>query len=150
MSIQIRGNWLFVRQGEPHYFVASNYTNYLELGSRGETEYYLEARIEGGEFLVDADLPYPDSNEVCRIRDNFPETDCEKERTGDGYQILTPEEEPFFGIRRVRENRCLIRGTVYDGEGEIVAEENGEDFLVHRGPAVLGKSGQARGIVIGD
>jgi len=46
------------------------------------------------------------------------------------------------------DNVCSIKAKIYDGTGSLIAEDSGDDFLVYRGPAILGKSGNARGMVI--
>lgn len=107
----------------------------------------MEARIEDSEFLVDATLPLLNREDACTIKNNFPQAGCQHEMIPDGYRILTDEGDFLFGLQ-VDGRECLLRGTIYDSEGEIVPEEQEDDFLIHRGPAVLGKSGGARGIVI--
>ena len=82
------GNYVFVRPGEKMYQVASNFTNYLELGVKGVTNHYLEAAIEGGEFIVNAHLLDHTRKLVCRVVNNFPEGhDCWREMTPAGYMI---------------------------------------------------------------
>jgi hypothetical protein len=42
----------------------------------------------------------------------------------------------------------VLQGRFYDEHGELAAEGNEEDLLIYKPPAVLGKSGSARGIVL--
>jgi hypothetical protein len=149
VPITMRGNWLFVQPGDPAYKVASNYTNYLELGTPGQTAYHLVARIEEGEFLVTAQLVNPADGTV-QIVDNFPETSegLERRMTSTGYQIVGPSGNLVLGIELLDERTCLLRGTIVDKSGEVVAKDEGDDFLVFRGPAILGKAGDSIGIMI--
>ena len=148
MSIVMTGNYIFVQGGEKAFKVASNFTNYLELGAQGITGYYLEARVENNEFLINATLLDPRGEIVCRIVNNFPERpECRKEMTPNGYRITSVSGELLLGIE-AHGNVCLLRGRVYETNGGIVAEDKGDDFLVYHGPAVLGKSGTSLGIVL--
>lgn len=149
MSVVMKGNYIFVRPGEKAFKVASNYTNYLELGARGITDYYLEARVGNGEFLINATLLDLHGKVSCRIVQNFPDkSECRKEMTPYGYRMLSSSDELLLGIE-ARENICLLRGTIYDGKGGIVAQDKEDDFLIYHGPAILGKSGSSLGIVLG-
>jgi hypothetical protein len=151
MSVALKGNYIFVQPGQTAFKVASNFTNYLELGVAGATDYYLEARIEGEEVLINAVLVDPQSKSTCRVVNNFPErSSCRREMTPHGYRILSPSGELLLGIELdVRTRVCHLRGTVYDAKGNVIARDDGDDFLIHHGPAVLGRSGQSRGIVLG-
>ncbi len=149
MSMVMTGNYILVEPGKKAFKVASNFTNYLELGARGTTSYYLEARIQNDEFLINATLLTPHGRSAARIVNNFPEQpDCRKEMTPHGYRIIDNSGGLLLGIES-RRNVCILRGTVYDSNGQIVAQDKGDDFLVYRGPAILGKSpGGSLGIVL--
>lgn len=56
--------------------VASNFTNYIEIGAKGITYFYLEAKVENDEFIINAIIYDPKSKEFCRIINNFPEKSC--------------------------------------------------------------------------
>lgn len=150
MSVALKGNYIFVQPGQKAFKVASNFTNYLELGVAGATDYYLEARVEGDEFLINATLLDPQSKSPCRVVNNFPErSSCRREMTPEGYRILSPSGELLLGIELdVGTNVCHLRGTIYDAKGNVIAQDDGDDFLIQHGPVVLGKSGQARGITL--
>jgi hypothetical protein len=148
MSIRITGNYFFVSPGQPAFMVSSNFTNYVELGRQGVTDYYLEGKIDDGEFVINASLPDPESEVVCQVVDNFPQkSGCQRHMTGNGYDIVSGTGELLLGIR-IKDNICFLQGTIYDLDRNVVAEGTEDDFLVHRGPLTLGKSGGARGIVI--
>jgi hypothetical protein len=116
---------------------------------KGTTDYYLEARIEDDAFIINATLFDPQDNRRCRIVNNFPEkSDCRKEMTPSGYRILGSSGGLLFGIDAQGEI-CHLKGKVYDSKGEIIAQEQDDDFQIHRGPAILGKSGSSLGIVLG-
>jgi hypothetical protein len=148
MTLLMKGNYIFVQRGQKAFKVASNFTNYLELGALGITEYYLEARIEEDAFMINATLLSPQGKLACRVVNNFPDrAGCRREMTPDGYRILTPEGQLLLGIA-VRGDFCHLLGIVYDTKGNIVAQGLEDDFVIHQGPAVLGKSQTARGIVL--
>jgi len=147
--MQISGNYLFVQPGQKAYKVSSNFTNYLELGVADITEYYLEARVENDAFLINAVLRDSDGAEACRVIDSFPQgPECRREMTLTGYNIFDRLDRPVLGIA-VDDNICVLQGTIYDADGLIVAKTVENDFQIYRGPAVLGKSNGARGMVLG-
>lgn len=149
MTAVLKGNYIFVRPGEKMFEVASNFTNYVELGVRGVTTYYLEARVENNEFLVNGTLLDRSGKIVCQVANNFPEgAGCHKEMTHQGYRIRSEAGDLLLGIEAAGDV-CRLKGTIYAETGDIVAQDSGDDFLIHRGPAVLGRSGNARGFVIG-
>jgi hypothetical protein len=142
------GNYIFVQRGRKAFKVASNFMNYLELGAQGLTGYYIEARVENDEFLINAILLSPRGEVCCSIVNNFPkQPNCRKEMTPTGYRIVDGSDQLLFGIDVVG-SVCRLRGTIYDGSGGIVAQDKGDDFLVFHGPAILGKSGNSLGIVL--
>lgn len=147
MPIVMSGNYIFVRPGEKCYKIASNFTNYVEVGLPGGTEYYLEARIESDSFVLNGILWGPGGTPI-NLRDNFPDGPASRRQVlPNGYRILAQDGQPLLGIEVVGDV-CLIRGRLLDKDGAVIAEESGDDFLIHRGPAVLGKSGGSRGIVL--
>jgi len=149
MPAVMKGNYIFVRPGEKMFGVASNFTNYLELGVRGVTAYYLEAKIENNEFLINATLLDHSGKSACEVANNFPEgSGCRKEMTPQGYRICNQAGDLLLGIE-VTGDVCLLKGTVYGPNGDIIAQDQADEFLVYRGPAVLGRSGGSRGIVLG-
>jgi hypothetical protein len=148
MPVVMKGNLIFVKSGDKAFKVASNFTNYLELGVRGITDYYLEARVESDGFVVDATLRDSLGHDVCRVERNVPsDQGCIRELTPYGYRIKTMNQQALLELIAPA-NVCSIKAKIYDGKGSLVAEDKGDDFLIYRGPAVLGKSGNARGMVI--
>ncbi|MFC1783011.1 hypothetical protein ACFL02_05445 [Planctomycetota bacterium] len=149
MSVTIKGNYFFVKPGQKAYKVASNFTNYLELGLNRISDYYLEAKIEKDEFVINALLLDKQGNPVCKIMNSDPgKTACRKEKTPKGYKFLNKAGEFLIGIETSENNLCLLRGKIFDSNGQIVAEDVNDDFLIYHGPAVFGKSGNTRGMVI--
>src|SRR5690242_11311916 len=115
MPVVMKGSWFFAEPGGRAFKVASNFTNYLELGSAGITTYYLEARIEKTQFVVNALLPDAKGQSPCRIVDNFPQkSECQRKMLPNGYRILSQAGDFLFGIE-VRDNICHLRGKIYDG-----------------------------------
>lgn len=148
MGLVIRGSYLFVQPGQKALKVASNYTNYLELGINGITEYYLEAKVDNNDFLINAVLLDSQGKFSCKVVNNFPEkSECRREMTPLGYRILSATGELLLGIEAHGE-LCSLKGTIYDSRGAIVAQEKDDDFLIFHGPAVLGKLGTSLGIVL--
>lgn len=148
MSAVLKGNYVYVQPGQKAFKVASNYTNYIELGVRGLTPYYFEGRIENDEFVINATLLDQHGRTVCEIVNNFPQGEgCRKKMTPYGYVIADGQGNHLIEIR-VEENICFLKGTVYGAGGEVIARDHNHDFLVYRGPLVLGKSGTSLGIVV--
>lgn len=149
MTIQLRGNNFFVGPNDKKYKISSNYTNYVEIGDKEVTEYYLKGEIRNKEeFIINATLPDSESDSKYHIDDNFPREEyIEKVIQKNGFDILDSTGKLLIGIR-VDGDTCLLRGKVFDGDGNVVAEQKGDDFVVHQGPLVLGKSGSSRGLVV--
>jgi hypothetical protein len=149
MGVEMRGNYVFVERGEPAFEVASNFTNYIELGSPGGSGHYLEARMQNGQPTITADLRDSSGALVCRVVDSFPQSgSCRREMTPAGWRVLDAEGNLLLAVE-AKENICYIRGVLHDSDGTKVAEGTGDTLLIYRGPAVIGKAGNARGIVLG-
>ena len=117
MSVTMSGNYMFVRPGEKAFRVASNFTNYIELGAKGITPYYLEGKVESDEFVINASLLDARGKASCRIVDNFPQgPGCTKAMTPNGYRILSGSGELILAIE-VNDEICLLMGTIYDPAG---------------------------------
>lgn len=148
MSVAIKNSYIFVEPGRKAFKVASNFTNYIELGIKEITEYYLEAKIENDSFVINAILLDSHGKSACRVVNNFPDrSNCRKEMTRNGYLIFSPSGELILGIE-VQGAVCFLKGTIYDSKGRIVATEKENDFLIFQGPAVIGKIGSSLGIVL--
>lgn len=148
MSVVMKDNYIFVRPGQKCYRVASNFTNYLEVGVKGVTTYYLEARIADDQFLINASLLDSSGKKACEIVNSFPEgAACRREMTPHGYRIVSQSADLLLGIE-AKDDVCSLKGTIYDGSGGTVAQDQDDDFLIYRGPAVLGRSNGSRGIVL--
>jgi hypothetical protein len=150
VPITMRNNWIFASPGELAYKVASNFTNYLELGAPDVTPYYLVASIEEDEFLVSAVILNPKTGNECRVVNNFPDKSpgFDRRMTTNGYQIVDSTGHLVLGIETINPKICLLRGTILDKDGSVVAEDQGDDFLIYRGPAILGRANGAIGIMI--
>lgn len=148
MTVLMKDNWIFAQPGQKVLRVASNFTNYLQLGTLGVTAYYLEAEATSNEFLLNGHLLRPDGTPLVHIANNLPEDDgVSREMTPHGYRFIDRHGEFLFGMEVEGDNVCVLRGKIYDEKGDVVAEDSGSDFLVYRGPAVIGKSDGAYGIV---
>ena len=150
MSIIMRGCYFFVGPNNRRFQVSSNFTNYLELGINGITKYYLEAKIVNEEFLVVGTLLDKEGNTLCIMEDSFIKSSEKfiKEMTAHGYRILDENHNVIFEIQAMADLICHLKGTIYGDHGEIIAKDMGEDFIILKGPAILGKSGNSIGMKI--
>ena len=148
MPVFMRGNYIFVEPGRKCFEVSSNFTNYLELGIQGITKYYLEAKIENDEFKISGILLDKDGEILCRLKDNFIETSggCNKEMTRYGYRIKNKDGKLVLEIQVENDLICHLKGTIYGESGEIIAQDREGEFIILKGPAIIGKSGNAIGI----
>jgi len=153
MPIHIRGSYFFVSPGEPSFLVSSNFTNYLELGRPGTDDFFLVAYIQEKQHLIDAALFNPEGKPQCRIVRNHIDTiydgDWKVKTIVDGGFIVTNSRDNVLAKVALKGDVCLIEGDFYNRARELVAKGEGGDFLIFKGPAVIGKSGLSRGIVIG-
>jgi hypothetical protein len=153
MPIVMRENYIFTSPGQKAFLASSNYVNYIELGKKGVTAYYLEAKIENRDFIVNGRLYDAHGDFICMLRKNQLEEMQKKckmvfDAKGRGYKVVTENDQVIIELFLRDENTCILRGTFYDEKGNPVAKGNERDFLIFRGPAVLGKSNGARGIVM--
>jgi len=148
MPVFMRENYIFVEPGRKCFEVSSNFTNYLELGIQVITKYYLEARIENDEFRISGALLDKNGEVFCRLKDNFIEVSksCNKEMTPYGYRIKDEDGNLVFEIQAEDDLVCHLKGTIYGESGEVVAQDRGGEFIILKGPAIIGKSGNAIGI----
>lgn len=148
MPVFMRGNYIFVEPGHKCFEVSSNFTNHLELGIQGITKYYLEAKIENDEFKISGTLLDKDGEILCRLKDNFIEASrgCNKEMTQYGYRIKDKDGKLVLEIQVENDLICHLKGTIYGESGEIVAQDKKGEFIIFKGPAIIGKSGNAIGI----
>ncbi|MCJ7722413.1 hypothetical protein MUO98_08440 [Candidatus Bathyarchaeota archaeon] len=149
----MKGNYIFTSPGQKAFLVSSNYVNYIELGKEGITGYYLEAKIDNNEFVINRRLYDSDGNYLCSIRRNHLEDmqrGCEMclAKDGSGYSVITEDEKLILGHFLKDENTCILKGIFYDDEGKILAKGDDQNFLIFHGPAVLGKMNGSRGIVL--
>jgi len=153
MPVYLKGNYIFTSPGKKAFLASSNFVNYIELGKKGITAYYLEAKIENNEFIVNGKLFDSKSNFLCTLKNNHLEEMHKKCRMvinnkGQGYRIFDEDNNVVIELFLKDLNTCILRGTFYDDKGNIIAEGNEEDFLLYKGPAVLGKSNGSLGIVM--
>lgn len=151
--ILLKGNYIFVNPGGKAFLAASNYVNYVELGHPGSDGFSLVATIENDEFVVSAQLYDERGNFVCKVEDNSVREHSNVEvhfLPEGGYEIIGPEGSLVLRLALAGEHGevCILQGKFYDEQGELVAEGSEEDLLIYKPPAVLGKSGSARGIVL--
>lgn len=148
MPVFMKGNYIFVKPGCKCFEVSSNFTNYLEMGIWGISKHYLEAKIENNEFKISGILLDKNGKVICSLKDNFIEVSekCSKEMTPYGYRIKDKGGNLVFEIQAERDLICHLKGTIYGDSGEIVAQDREGEFIILKGPAIIGKSGDAIGI----
>ncbi len=146
----ITGSYFFVRPDQKRYEISSNFANYLELGTKSITPYYLEARIENDEFKISGRLLGTIGEVLCELKDNFIQatTNCTKEMTAYGYRIKNAQQNMIFEIR-VEGQICHLQGIIYSSSGEIIAKGNETTFVILKGPATIGKINNSVGLRIG-
>jgi len=110
MGVHLVGNYIFTSPREKACFVSSNYVNYFELGRKGVTDYYLEAKIEKNEFLVSGTFYDSKGIHLCDIKENHLENiggKCVFQPLQDrGYQIVDKGNVVFRLLMRDR-NVCV-------------------------------------------
>ena len=148
MPVVMSDNFIFVNPGQKAFKVASNFTNYVQLGLPSpDASYYLEARIENDQFLVDARLWEPDSQEYLSMANNLPKgPSWSRKMTRNGWLVVDRNDHTLLGVEATG-NICHLKGRIIDRDGTMIAEDAGDDFLIHRGPAILGRMGDAFGMV---
>jgi hypothetical protein len=149
VPIFIKGSYFFVERGQKCFEIASNFSNYLEVGLKWITPYYLEAKIENDEFKISGILLGITGEMLCSLKDNFIEASKGgiKEMTQYGYRIKDTEGNSIFEIR-VEGSVCHLEGTIYSDSREIIARGKEGTFVILRGPAIIGKSNGSIGIKI--
>jgi hypothetical protein len=149
VPIVIRGSYFFVTPYQKCYEIASNFSNYIEIGERGITPYYLEAKIDNDEFKISGILFDATGEVLCTLENNFISTSrgCTKEMTKFGYRIKNKQGTRIFEIR-AEDNVCHLEGTIFSSSGETVAQSKDGVFVILKGPAIIGKSNGSIGIKI--
>jgi hypothetical protein len=135
-----------VRQGDPALEIATNLTNWFELGNRSGDDYWLEGVVVGeSDFVFNGRLFLPNGPAGTLIG-NFPKNAVpngwiKRPRVdGEGYELVSPDGVIIFGYRI--ENRiCHMAVNIYASDGEIVAESTSNEFRIYRPPLKIGRSG---------
>jgi hypothetical protein len=145
----MRGSYFFVEPGSKSFKVATNFTNYLELGIQSSApDYYLEAKVADDDFVINAVLWEPTLTAPLRIVDSFPDgPEWTRKMLPNGWHIVNKTGQLMFGLE-VQGSVCHIKGEVRSRDGTLVAQDSNDDYLIYKGPAILGRSGSARGLVI--
>jgi len=151
MGVRLIGNYVFTGPGQKAFLVSSNYVNYFELGRKRMTDYYLEAKIVEGEFLVSGTLYDQKGTLLCNVKENHLENikgNCIFEPLQkQGYQIVD-RGNVILRLFLKEPNICILQGKFYDSNGNLIVEGDENDLRIFKGPAVLGKSGISPGIVL--
>lgn len=99
------------------------------------------------EFLFNGRLFLPGHRQPGTVIDNFPKGPAphgwEKRQLvhTPGYELLDPSTNVvLFGFEEI-ERVCHVTTNIYDGAGTLIAETLSDNFLVHRGPAMVGRGG---------
>jgi hypothetical protein len=99
------------------------------------------------EFLFNGRLFLPGYGQAGTVIDNFPKGPTphgwKKLQRVDrsGYQLLDQVSNTvLFGFEEI-DNVCHVTTNIYDDFGALIAETLSDNFLVHRGPAMVGTRG---------
>lgn len=144
----LSGSYIFTRPDQKCFEIASNFTNYIELGMRGITKYYLEAKIDGDEFKISGTLLDKNGIVKCVLEENSVKAPCNKEAINNGYGIKDKDNNIILEIK-IDNNICHLKGVIYGDSGDMVAQDEEDHFMVMKGPVTIGKSGESIGIYIG-
>lgn len=148
--VQLSGNYFFVGPGDKAFLVASNFTNYIEIGRPASDGFFLVGVIEEAEFVVSGRLFDEEGHPLCELdRNNLKHSDLRVQHFPEGgYEVTTSEGDLVIRLALTENDKiCILQGKFFNEDGELVADgEN--DLHIYKGPAVIGKSGSARGLVI--
>lgn len=151
MAVIMRGNYFFVQPGAKCYKISSNFTNYFLLGIVNIGPYFLEAKIVEDEFAISGKLLNPQGKLSCNVENNFVTStqNVAKEMTPSGYRLKEEDTgRMLLEMMVIEKGICLIKGIIYNENGNVVAEDKDQDFVIYSGPAIIGKSGNAIGLKI--
>jgi len=147
MATILARNWINVRPGDPAFIVSTNVCDWFELGQRAGQDYWLEGVIlRPTEFVFNGRLFLPDASEHGTIIDNFPKgptpTGWIKRQRADGagYELVSIAGKSIFGFL-IEGPLCKVTANIYAANGALVAESLVDQFLLHRGPASIGRGG---------
>jgi hypothetical protein len=129
------------------FLIHSNEVFAFEIGERGNTAYWLRGQVvrgaKGHEPLFYGRLFMPIAVPGGIVIDSFPKATTprgwEKRLSINptGYDLVHTETGEVILGYRVHGDRCQVSVHVYDERGAVVAENDGETLLIHRGPAFL-------------
>lgn len=148
MPIEMSGN--IIISGERRMFnIASNIVPYFEIGELPDTKYFLKGETVGPdeEFLFNGVLFLQDGDKSGKIIDNFPKGPIPKGWTkeplvdAEGYKLTDNNTGAIIFGYRVIEQICYVITNVYNENGIVIAEANGNNLLIHKGPALIGRNG---------
>jgi hypothetical protein len=148
MPAIIARNWINVRPGDRCFVLSSNLCDFFQIGDQSTT-YLLHAEMVGPEreFLFNGRLFLPGNSQPGTVIDNFPKGPTphgwiKRQRVdGNGYELVDRTNGiALFGFEEI-EDICHVTTNVYDGAGNLIVETLPDNFLVHRGPAMVGKGG---------
>ena len=150
MTTTMTLNMMNVRPGDPAFLVSTNLCDWFEIGIKLGDQHWLEAEIVGGgpdvEFLFNGRLFLPGSAGAGTIIDNFPKGPSPDGWTkrplagADGYELVS-DDITLFGYEVMPGCICKVTVNIYSPNGSLVAESNGDAFLVHQGPVKIGRGG---------
>jgi hypothetical protein len=146
MSTILAHNWINVRPGERCFVLSSNLCDFFQIGDQ-TTTYLLQAEMVGPdkEFLFNGRLFLPGHHHPGTVIDNFPKGPApqgweKRQMVGTvAYELFDPATNTvLFGFEEI-ERVCHVTTNIYDGSGILIAQTLPNNFLVHRGPAMVGR-----------
>jgi hypothetical protein len=158
MAAVLASNWLNAKPGDPAFAIATNITNWFNLGEKNGQDFWLEGEIVGdGEFLFNGRLflPHGHASSAGTIIDSFPKAPAPLGWTKqprieeDGYNLISDDGKTIlFGYRIIeyqipstKPNRiCLVTANIYTANGLLVAESLPDQLRLYRGPLQMGRT----------
>jgi len=141
-------NYLNVLPGNPAILVASNLCDYFELGHKA-SGHWLEGNIikSSNDFVFNGRMYLPGGNNAGIIIDNFPKASLPKgwlkrpNMNSEGYELVDSNGTILFAYEVLPNKICHVTVNVYDADGTMVAESLPNEFIIHKGPAMIGRNG---------
>lgn len=149
MKLIAARNIINVRPGERCFLVGTNLVDYFEIGQPNSTAYWLVGARVGPdlEFVFNGRLFVETGDEPSIVIDNFPKNPplsgwrkIHKPNI-EGFDLARDSDDRVIFGYEVIDNVCHVTTNIYNNEGVLVAETTPDNFLLHRGPALLGRGG---------
>ena len=149
MAHTFGGNRICVGDGDPCFVIATNLTNWFEIGTEHGDGHWLRAEIVGedNDFIFNGRLFLPAGGGAGTIIDNFPKGPIPDgwirvhNVRNEGYELVSKADDTvLFGYEIVDSRYCHVAANIYGVGGQLVARTTKDDLQVHIGPATIGRT----------